>query len=172
MQRSIDAKPYVEILDGRAVPKVSPKRRHGILQWRIAARLQALAGDRGDVATEWRCWLSEGPRATTLVPDVAFVSDARLGALLPDEREQPPFAPDIAVEIRSPGDRASDVEWKMRAYLRHGCVVAIDVMPDERVLRVFTLDGMRFYRDGERFASVELPWLALDVSELFSALDR
>lgn len=171
MQRSIDEKPYIEILDGRRAPKVSSKRRHGVLQWRIAARLQELAGDRGDVATEWRCWLeTEGRKATTLVPDVAFMSSERLSALGPAAREEPPFAPDVAIEIRSPDDRKAHVEDKMHAYLAHGCSAAIDVLPDEREIRVFALDGVRTYREGERFESTDLPWLTLDVTAVFAPI--
>lgn len=170
MLRSIDEKPYIEILDGLRVPKTSRERVHGRLQWRLAAHLQELAGDRGDVGTEWRCWLTGGEKATTLVPDVAFVSNVRLAALEPAAREEPPFAPDVAIEIRSPGDRKTRVEWKMRAYLAHGSLVAIDVLPDTREIRVFTLDGVRVYREGERFASRELPWLAFDVSAVFAPI--
>jgi Uma2 family endonuclease len=171
MPRSIDDKPYIEILDGRRVPKVSPKRRHAILQWRIAARLQNLAGDRGDVGTEWRCWLDTGgPKVTTLVPDVAFVSNERLAPLTSSDREEPPFAPDVAIEIRSPGDRIARVEWKMRAYLAHGSIVAMDVLPDTREIRIFTLDGVRSYREEDRYESTDLPWLAFDVSAVFAPL--
>jgi Uma2 family endonuclease len=171
MQHSIDERPYIEILDGLRVPKVSPKRVHGMLQWRLAARLQELAGDRGDVGTEWRCWLETAePKRTTLVPDVAFFSNERLAALEPAQREEPPFAPDVTIEIRSPGDDKARVEWKMRAYLAHGSVVAMDVLPEMREIRVFTLDGVRVYREGERFASRELPWLAFDVSAVFAAI--
>jgi Uma2 family endonuclease len=169
--RSIDEKPYIEILDGRRVPKVSPKRRHSMLEWRIAARLQELAGNRGDVGTEWRCWLDAGgPKVTTLVPDVAFVSNERLDSLGPEQREEPPFAPDVAIEIRSTGDRIARIEWKMRAYLAHGCSVAMDVQPEKRQIRVFTLEGVRTYCEGDRFESTDLPWLAFDVSAVFAPL--
>jgi Uma2 family endonuclease len=165
--RTLNEKPYLEILDGRQARKVSPKRQHAVLQWRVAAYLQELAGNRGDVGTEWRCWLN-GPKLTTLVPDVAFVSTERLAPLEAVQREEPPFAPDIAIEIRSPGDRIARVEWKMRAYLKHGCFVAVDMHPDTRELRIFTIDGMRVYREGERFASTDLPWLVLDVTAIFA----
>ena len=40
-------KPYIEYLAGRAVPKVSPQRRHAIVQERLWAILSALARGRG-----------------------------------------------------------------------------------------------------------------------------
>jgi Uma2 family endonuclease len=171
MQRSIDERPYIEFLAGRAVPKVSPKRIHSVLQWRLAALVQSLALDRGDVGTEWRFWIGgERDPRTSLVPDVAYVSRERLDALTKREREQPPFAPDVAFEIRSPGDRTADVEWKMRAYLADGALAAFDVLPEERIVRAFTSTGAATLREGERFTSDALPWLAFAVAELFAGV--
>ncbi|HET9030941.1 MAG TPA: Uma2 family endonuclease [Candidatus Aquilonibacter sp.] len=171
--RSIDAKPYIELLDGRPVEKVSPKRTHALLQFGIAAMLQARAGDRGDVATEWRFWLNPGePKKTTLVPDVAFVSIERINALAPKDREEPPFAPDVAFEVRSPSDRVTNVEWKMQAYLANGSAVVFDVIPDERIVRAFTRDGVTTLRIGDRFSSDRLPWLTFDVADVFANLPQ
>ncbi len=167
--RSIDEKPYIELLEGRAVEKVSPKRVHAVLQWRLAALLQSHAGDRGDVGTEWRFWLSalDDPR-TSLVPDVAFVSHARLDSLNRKQREEPPFAPDVAIEIRSPEDKPKNVEWKMRAYLSKGGIVAFDVLPEERIIRAFMASGVTALSIGERFTCADLPWLEFDVADVFS----
>ncbi|MDE2481061.1 MAG: Uma2 family endonuclease [bacterium] len=172
MRQAIDEKPYTEILAGRSVPKVSPKRRHAILQWRIAALVARLAGDRGDVGTEWRFWISgPGEPRTTLVPDVAFVSRERMAALTPEEREQPPFAPDLAIEVRSPSDRIADVEWKRRAYLAAGARVVIDVLPEAREIRALSTAGDATLRIGERYTSDALLWLAFDVADIFAGLD-
>lgn len=169
--RSIDEKPYIELFDGRAVEKVSPKRIHAVLQWRFAALLQSMAGDRGDVGTEWRFWLSApGDPRTSLVPDVAFVSRDRLNALDRKQREEPPFAPDVAFEIRSPGDKLKNVEWKMGAYLLKGAIVAFDVLPEKRTIRTFTHPGVTTLSIGDRFISDELPWLRFDVDEVFANL--
>ena len=80
-------KPYIEYLAGRAVPKVSPKRRHGIVQGAMFATLRARARGRGDVAAEWRCYLRSEHRRTSLVPDVAFISNERLAQLSEADRE-------------------------------------------------------------------------------------
>ncbi len=172
MRQAIDEKPYTEILAGRAVPKVSPKRRHALLQWRIAAMVARLAGDRGDVGTEWRFWISgDAEPPTTLVPDVAFVARERMAALGPEAREQPPFAPDLAVEVRSPSDRVADVEWKARAYLAGGSRAVLDVIPEAREVRAYTSAGAATLRTGERYTCATLPWLAFDVDELFAGIE-
>jgi Uma2 family endonuclease len=172
MLTSIDEKPYTEILDGRAVQKVSPKRKHSLLQWRIAALLQQqLAGDRGDVGTEWRFYMDPpGGLQTSLVPDVAYVSHERLEALTSERREKPPFSPDIAFELRSPGDRVNDVEWKMHAYVSMGGTIAFDVLLDTFEVRAFTLDHMQTYKLGDRVTCEALPWLTFTVDELFAGI--
>lgn len=56
---------------------------------------------------------------TVLAPDVAFVSrrsPARYGKV----RDFWPAAPDLAVEVRSPGDSLPELERKARAYLAAG----------------------------------------------------
>jgi Uma2 family endonuclease len=171
MRQTIDDRPYIEFLAGRAVPKVTPQRRHGFLQITIGMLLRRLAGNRGDVGSEWRFYMNApGEPRTSLVPDVAFVSRERLDELPPELREKTPLSPDIAVEIRSPDDRVDDVEWKMRAYLSMGGTLALDVLPDTHEVRSFTRDGMRVFSNGDRFESDAVPWLAFDVSGVFDGL--
>jgi Uma2 family endonuclease len=171
MQHAIDEKPYTEILAGRLVRKVSPQRRHALLQLRLATLVARLAGERGDVGTEWRFYMNAPhvPR-TSLVPDIAFVARERLDALTPEKREQPPLSPDVAIEIRSPDDRITNVEWKMRAYLDLGGTLALDVLPESEEIRAFTSNGMKIFGHGDRFACEAVPWLEFDVAEVFAGL--
>ena len=171
MHHAIDEKPYTEILAGRLVRKVSSQRRHALLQLRLGALVARLAGERGDVGTEWRFYMNAPhvPR-TSLVPDIAFVARERLDALAPAKREQPPLSPDVAIEIRSPDDRLANVEWKMRAYLEMGGTLALDVIPEAEEIRAFTHDGMKTFGHGDRFACEAVPWLEFDVAEIFADL--
>jgi Uma2 family endonuclease len=92
-------KPYVESIRGRWIPKVSPRKRHALVQLRLGTTLAQWAAKRGDVGTEWRCrLLSSTEKPSSLVPDVCFVSNERQKDLSEEERERPPFAPDIAAE--------------------------------------------------------------------------
>ncbi|HTV72431.1 MAG TPA: Uma2 family endonuclease [Candidatus Acidoferrales bacterium] len=126
-------KPYVESICGRLERKVSPRRKHAIMQGRLCAWLDRWAGERGEVGTEWRFYLVDGPRPSSLVPDVAYVSFARLPRGLPeDARERPRVAPDIAVEIWSPRDRESTLREKIELFLSNGTTVVIVVYPQER----------------------------------------
>jgi Putative restriction endonuclease len=51
-----EAKPAFEWVNGRALQKVSPKRKHGLAQGRFFAALDRWAETNrmGSVATEWR----------------------------------------------------------------------------------------------------------------------
>ncbi len=170
---SLDEKPYVEYIGGELLRKASPKRRHAIVQLNLGRKLHDCSFGLGTVATEWRFHLIPASKErTTLVPDVAFVSSERLAALAPDDREEPAFAPDIAVEVRSPSDRLSIVERKVEAYLKFGATLVLDVLPDERIVRVFTRDGVTVKRQGETITSEEFPWLHVAVDDVFASLDE
>lgn len=136
-------KPYVEQIEDRREPKVSPKWRHGLLQVRVGAMLDRWARGRGAVGTEVRCYLVSGEELpSSLVPDVAYYSFARLPEDLDDDaRERPRIAPDIAVEVLSPSDRRSSLAKKIELYLRHGSVVVIVVDPEKRALAFHRTEG-------------------------------
>ncbi len=131
-----DDKPYVEFVHGRRERKMSPKRTHGLLQGRIYRTLDDWAAGRGEVMTELRCFFvhSDGS-PSSLVPDVAYMSFERMSRdQAEDARERPRIAPDIAVEIWSPGDRRRKIEEKIALYLENGCRLAILVHPKHRTL--------------------------------------
>ncbi len=154
------------------VPKASPGRRHALLQGELAARIGAWGEDRGEVGIEWRFRLAETPRRTTLVPDVAYVASDRMAPLSDEAAEEPPFAPDIAVEIRSSGDRERNIRAKVRLYLAHGGRLVLDVDPDQRRILAYDADGERTFGPGTVFAHEAAPELTIDVDVLFAKLDR
>jgi Uma2 family endonuclease len=165
-------KPYLELINGRKVRKVSPKTRHSRLQMKLGTILDAWATGRGVVGTEWRFWLvPTGEERTSLVPDVAYVSNERFNRLDGDAREMPPFAPDIAVEIRSPGDRASNVQRKIELYLAHGSTLVIDVDPQTRRIVLHDASTMSVLPEGDRFEHAAVPGLTFDVRALFASVE-
>lgn len=162
-------KPYVERIHGRDEPKVSSKRRHALLQYRLAATLDLWAGERGEVGTEWRCYLIAGEdRPSSLVPDVAYYSFARLPRDLDDdERERPRIAPDVAVEIFSPGDRRKTLAQKIALYLAHGAALVVVVDPCPRTVVLHDATGSKLLdARGTIVASLPLG-LELDCAALF-----
>jgi len=162
-------KPYVEQIYDCREPKVSPKWRHGQLQIRIGAVIHRWAMGRGGVGSEVRCYLVSGEEwPSSLVPDVAYYSFMRLPRNLDDDlRERPRIAPDIAVEIISPGDRRPSLAQKIELYLRHGSVVVIVVDPEHRTI---AFHGRNVRETVEARGCVPVPPYAdliLDCDEIF-----
>jgi len=167
-----DEKPYVEWIDGQSFPKVSLQRKHGKLEWRFGALLDALGGTQGEVAAEWRCYLPDGPHGpSTLVPDVAFISFERLRSLSDQEVEQPPFAPDVVVEIRSPSYRERLAAEKIALYLRYGTRVVLDVDPERRCITAHAPEGVAAFDQSATFEHAAVPWLRFEIAPLFANLE-
>lgn len=106
----------------RGVLRVSepPGARHGQIATRLAARLHTFVEARrlGTVLVEAGFTLRRSPD-TVRGPDVSFVCAQRLD---PDQVPAGflPFAPDLVVEIASPGDRDEDLAAKVSDYLEAG----------------------------------------------------
>ena len=168
--QTINDVPEVEVLRGIEVPKVSPRRRHARLQGLLFGILDRWAGERGDVGTEWRFHLSKRPGdETSLVPDVAYVANVRLAALDAHAAEEPPFAPDVAVEVRSPGDRERNIQTKVVLYLDAGALLVLDVDPESRRITACDSGGVQVFDAGDTFEHRLAPGLTFDVGGLFAA---
>ncbi len=109
-------------------------------------------------------------KKTEFIPDVSFISRERHSPLKGDDREKPPFAPEIAVEVRSPSDDLTYLQRKIERCLANGSVLVLDIDPKTRAIHAYTRDGMREFREGERFTTTAVPWLEFDVSETFAQL--
>lgn len=168
MARALQDKSEIEYLSGRPYPKVSPKRIHAMVQGAATLVLRRCATGLGAVGPEWRFHLAKD---TSLVPDLAFVSYERLRTLSDQEAEEPPFAPDIAIEVRSPSHRSALAREKIALYLAHGSRLVLDIDPTERALHAHNKTGARTYRNGEAFLDATFPWLRFEVSELFADID-
>jgi Uma2 family endonuclease len=167
-----ETKPETEWILGRAVQKMSPYFTHGRLQGEFYVALRGWENGHGRVATEWRFRIAPpGEIRRPLVPDVAFVSNERLAGLEGTDLEAPPFAPDVAIEILSPGDRIQRVEHKIAVYLAGGAALVIIVDPSDRSVRLHGADGMRVLRRDDVIAHPALPGFALSLAELFAAAD-
>jgi Uma2 family endonuclease len=165
--------PETEWILGRAVRKVSPFRTHALLQRKLGESLAQWAEGRGEVGTEWRFRIA--PQAEVrrpLVPDISYVSYERSRDLEGYDLELPPFAPDVAVEILSPGSRRSHLEHKIGVYLAGGSQLVIVVDPAAREARLYDASGERTVCGDEPIAHPALPGFSLALPALFSVLDR
>lgn len=143
---------------------------HGVIAGEIGFAIQAhVRRHRLGVATAVGAgYLIESDPDTVRAPDAAFVRAERIPA------EKPkgffPGAPDLAVEVLSPDDRASEVNDKVQQRLETGCRAVWVVDPKTRSVSVYrgpkdieivdlagTLDG------GD-----VLPGFTLPVAEIFA----
>lgn len=172
MPQSLYDKPEIEYLDGRAYPKVSPKFNHSLAQGALIAILQRCGKDRGFTGPELRLDPGRIDRTKTeFVPDVSFVSFERLKGLDAEDKQKPPFSPDIAVEVRSPSDDLHFLAAKIQRYLRTGSILVLDVDTERRAIRAHAAAGVREFAQNEPFECSEVPWLRFDVYEVFEKID-
>jgi len=120
----------------------------------------------GTVLAEAGYKLSENP-ATWIQPDVSFLRPDRV-------RETPADgyflgAPELAVEVASPSESASDLERKVDALFTAGGLVVWVIYPVIKKVRVFLQDGTSFSRGiHEKLSLPELlPDWETPVSQLF-----
>lgn len=120
------------------------------------------------VGTEWEFRIQPpGEIRRPLVPDVAYISYARLPYEDEDAADIPRIAPDAVVEVLSPDDRKRDVEEKIRVYLASGTSVIFLV--DTREETVTVRDGRepRTFTREEIVSHASLPGFAMPARTLF-----
>ena len=172
MASILSDKPETELLDGRAYTKVSPKARHGSVQAALWQVIQECAGDRGFTVPEWRFRIGRADDSKSIfIPDVGYVSFERLRSIPEKERDEPPFAPDIAVEVRSPSDNLSFLRRKIERYLQTGSLLVLVADPDKRTIVAHDSGATRNYAVGDRFEHDAVPWLTFDAAVVFAKLD-
>ena len=135
--------PRYELVNGVLIELMAASRKHehtgSLVNWQLSAHV--FPNNLGEVYTSNRGYVT-GPDspATSRMPDVSFVSNARLN--------QPELAgmlydgaPDLAVEILSESNTPAQVAQKIDEYLNAGgrTVWVIDI--DARTLTVHTADA-------------------------------
>ena len=105
---------------------------------------------------------------TVRAPDAAFISNEHVPAGgLP--KGYIPFAPDIAVEVLSPGDTQLDVEEKIEQWLKAGAAMVWVVNPRGRTVTVHRSGrDPRVLRENDVLGGEEVcPGFSVRVAELF-----
>jgi Uma2 family endonuclease len=167
-----ETKPATEWILGEPAQKVSPKRRHALIQGAMSDMLRRWARGRGDCGPEWRFRIAPpGEPARPLVPDLAFLSNERKAGLSGEDLEVPRVAPDIVVEILSPDDRPDRVASKRDVYLAAGTQLVIIVDPSARSLEAYEAGGRTVCLEPSTFSTDRFPGLAIDLVELFREID-
>jgi len=160
-------KPRLEYIDGRAVQKPVPKRKHVQLARKLTAAVDALIErEGGEGGPEPHIWFASERQYR--LPDVAYWAPGK-----PQGDDYRMLPPTLAVEVRSPDETMAEQRAKCRFYRAHGVEVAWLIDPEARIVEVFD-DG----RDGEALPadatleSTYLPGFSLPLAGLFAVLDR
>jgi Uma2 family endonuclease len=78
------------------------------------------------------------PDGSCLAPDAAWVTQARLDALTPEQKIGfPPLCPDFVIEVRSQSDSRPSVEAKMLLWIENGAKLAWLVDPIEGNVAIY-----------------------------------
>jgi Uma2 family endonuclease len=166
-----ETKPASEWVNGRVLQKMSPQRKHSLAQTSFASELLAWARERGSgrVGTEWEFRLEPpGEVRRPLVPDVAYISYARLPYDAADDvADIPRIAPDIVVEILSPGDRKRDLREKIDVYLARGTSAVFEVNTSQRTVVVHDRREPRTFGFDSVIEHESLPGFAMPTRTLF-----
>lgn len=163
-------KPASEWIAGRVVQKVSPSRRHSYAQSRIVSALLAWADEfvTGRVGTEWEFRVAPpGEKPRTFVPDVAYLSYAKIPAGNERAAQYPLTSPDAAFEVLSPRDRKSFIAEKIRVYLASGTSLVAIVDPDARAVTLHDSSGIRMLTEDDVLKHEALPNFAMPVANMF-----
>lgn len=126
-----------ELVQGELKEMVPAGHRHGRVAMRIGSRLaeHVEANDLGAVyAAETGFVLASDPD-TVRAPDAAFVRRERLKEA-DDVEGFFPGAPDLVVEVVSPGDAYAEVEAKVTDWLEAGTLMVVVVNPIQRTVNV------------------------------------
>lgn len=105
---------------------------------------------------------------TVRVPDVAFVSAARLSQVR--TKGYPAVSPDLAVEVLSPSNSATEMIQKVDEYLKAGSRLVWIVDPETRSVTVWTKDGAArpLHEEDQLDGGDVLPGFTCRVGDLFT----
>ena len=108
-----------ELVNGEAVPKMSPKRFHSRLTLALSTILETWNQGRGEVGIEWAVRLQKNGIDWCPVPDLLYISSERLGDI-PLTDDACPVPPELVIEIISADQSFSRLSEKAVDYLNAG----------------------------------------------------
>lgn len=159
-----------ELIDGELCTMAPAGSQHGRVVLNVTTPLHRFVreNDLGVVfAAETGFKLRADPD-TVRAPDAAFVAKQRF-AQVGDVSGYWPGAPDLAIEVLSPGDRFSEVEEKIFDWLDAGTRLVIVLDPRKRTATAYrSRASIRVHTDAEMLdASDVVPGWLLRVAEAF-----
>lgn len=165
-----DRDDLAEFVNGHYVEK-QMGAESGMISMRLAIRVGAVVlanklGEMFDANTPCQCF----PKDPTKVrkPDTSFISTSRLPATMPKGNLK--IAPDLAVEVVSPTDKAEEVEEKVSDYRNAGVKLVWLLYPATKTILIRRLDRTCTELDETGTLSGEdvVPGFSCPVADLFA----
>jgi len=129
-----------ELIDGQAVPKMSPKFFHSMMQSALLILIHQWCEGRGRVGTEWAITLKRQGKDWVPAPDLLYISYERLPAdWIRDEACPTPC--ELAIEIISLGQTFGGLTAKATDYLAAGVLRVWIVDTQARSITIFYPDA-------------------------------
>jgi Uma2 family endonuclease len=127
-----------ELIEGELKTTTPAGSRHGKISARVGRLLDQFVSEKklGEVFGAETGFILRRNPDTVRAPDAAFVSAARI----PVEGIPTgywPGAPDLAVEVVSPDDKAVEIRTKVREYFQAGARLVWIIYPETREVDVF-----------------------------------
>lgn len=165
-----ETRPAREYRDGKVSIRASPKAKHSVLQAALVERLNRLAFPTrlGFAFPELRCTFA----GSSFVFDIAFLTWDRIPRDSEGEVEdRVSTAPDLAIEILSPGQsRKRDIK-KLEFSVRHGSRLGWFLDPRKKLVTIFRPRVSPVtLAEGDLDAARVLPGLTLGIAEVFGWL--
>ncbi len=156
-----------ELSNGELVLVPPPHAIHTEICWRITEALRDYLKRTGKGRAYSEAGFRLGPR-TVRQPDIAVV----FGKPTLPEGDWLQGAPDIAIEVLSPGNTAQDIELKIAQYLSTGGKSVWIVSPKAKHVSIYSADGTWTLLDETKTLKDEslLPGFALPLADLFTEL--
>ena len=157
-----------ELIKGEHLTMPPPNPEHGAVMTNIAVLLhQHVRPLRlGKVITGDAGFKLESDPDTVLGPDVAFIRQQRISGI---STQYFPGAPDLVVEVLSPGDRKGKVEAKVNMWLEAGARAVWLINPKTRTVELRRADGENklFTVEDELTGDDVIPGFRCRVAEIF-----
>ncbi|BCM92868.1 hypothetical protein IAD21_04752 [Abditibacteriota bacterium] len=158
-----------ELLDGELKAMPPTGAEHGRLTIDLSTEVNVFVrrNNLGQCfGAETGFYVSHNP-LTILAPDFAFVARERMSPEVPEKFLD--VVPDLVLEVRSPGDRASEVADKVGRWLAAGTQIVWELNPRTRKLTVFRPDvaAVDLGEDSILDAEPLLPGWQLELKSIF-----
>jgi len=159
-----------ELIEGEIREMAPAGEEHGIIAghffgyiWQFVTKHKS--GRVTAAETGYVVHVNPNGKDTVLAPDVGFTTNERL----PEDVSSKfaPYAPDLAVEVVSPNDKAYEVQEKVSKYLQYGTQVVWVVYPQTQEVVVHQQNTSTTLSRDDTLTAAILPGFELSLDKIF-----